>query len=83
MSVRSGATGGGSGSWMDRNWFWLVISFGAICVAAIDFCDSVLIDGRKVAALLRCLADRPARREASFLTGFIGCAFWQGGAGSG
>jgi hypothetical protein len=27
----------GSGSWMDRNWFWLVISFGAICVAAIDF----------------------------------------------
>jgi hypothetical protein len=28
---------GGSGSWMDRNWFWLVISFGAVCVAAIDF----------------------------------------------
>jgi hypothetical protein len=26
-----------SGSWLERNWFWLVISFGAICVAAIDF----------------------------------------------
>jgi len=22
---------------MDRNWFWLVIAFGAACVAAIDF----------------------------------------------
>jgi len=28
---------GGSGSWLDRNWSWLVIAFAVICVSAIDF----------------------------------------------
>ncbi len=23
--------------WLDRNWYWLVIGFGVVCVLGIDF----------------------------------------------
>ena len=24
--------------WLDRNWYWLLITFGVCCMLALDFC---------------------------------------------